>query len=56
MLFVGLLLLFAAEATSQVIPLIVAKAYDALINQELSSSERMKDIKCPEVLNKFGFL
>ncbi|GFH51744.1 hypothetical protein CTEN210_08220 [Chaetoceros tenuissimus] len=44
MLFVGLLLLFAAEATSQVIPLIVAKAYDALINQELSSSERMKDI------------
>jgi len=44
MLCVGILLLLAAEATTQVIPLIVAKAYDAIINPELSSTEKMADI------------
>ena len=44
MLFVGLILLFAAESTSQVIPLIVAKAYDIIIDSTMDSSEKMSDI------------
>uniref|UniRef100_A0A7S3QFU2 Bile salt export pump n=1 Tax=Chaetoceros debilis TaxID=122233 RepID=A0A7S3QFU2_9STRA len=44
MLFVGLVLLFAAESTGQVIPLIVAKAYDAIIDFTLDNDEKMADI------------
>jgi len=44
MLLVGLLLLFIAEATTQVIPLIVAKAYDAIIDPNLDSIDKMNDI------------
>lgn len=44
MLLVGLLFLLASESTSQVIPLIVARAYDIIIDFELESAEKMKDI------------
>ena len=44
MLLVGLLLLLAAESSTQVIPLIVAKAYDSMIDFDLDSSEKMSDI------------
>ena len=44
MLCFGLLLLLAAEAATQVVPLIVAKAYDAIVNPELNSTEKMADI------------
>jgi len=43
-LLVGLILLFAAEATTQVIPLIVAKAYDSIINPTLDTDEKMEDV------------
>ena len=40
MLFLGILLMLGAEATTQIIPLIVAKAYNTMIdNQNQSSSE-----------------
>jgi len=43
-LLVGIILLFAAESTTQVIPLIVAKAYDSIINSTLTTDERMADV------------
>lgn len=43
-LFFGLTLLFAAEATTQVIPLIVARAYDSLIDFSLDSRTKMSII------------
>jgi len=43
-LLVGFILLFAAEATTQVIPLIVAKAYNAIIDFTMDPDERMSDV------------
>eukprot|EP00592_Proboscia_alata_P015248 CAMPEP_0194397898 /NCGR_PEP_ID=MMETSP0174-20130528/125801_1 /TAXON_ID=216777 /ORGANISM="Proboscia alata, Strain PI-D3" /LENGTH=706 /DNA_ID=CAMNT_0039194129 /DNA_START=40 /DNA_END=2158 /DNA_ORIENTATION=- len=44
MLCVGVLLLFAAESSTQVIPLIVAKAYDSIISPTLDSDTKMEDV------------
>lgn len=44
MLVIGFLLLFASECTTQVIPLIVAKAYDSVVDPELDSDEIMSDV------------
>ncbi len=44
MLWLGMLLVLAAESTTQVIPLIVAKAYDSIIDYTLESDEKMKEI------------
>ena len=44
MLIVGLVLMLASESATQVIPLIVAKAYNAIINPALSSDEKISDI------------
>mmetsp|Transcript_8074 Transcript_8074/g.17550 ORF Transcript_8074/g.17550 Transcript_8074/m.17550 type:complete len:660 (-) Transcript_8074:55-2034(-) len=44
MLLVGVLLLFAAEATTQVIPLVVAKAYDTVIDPNLDASDKMDEV------------
>lgn len=44
MLLFGFFLLFASESTSQVIPLIVAKAYDAVIDDQLDTDDKMADI------------
>ena len=46
MLWLGMLLVLAAESTTQVIPLIVAKAYDSIIDYTLESDEKMKEIDC----------
>jgi len=43
-LLLGIILLFAAEATTQVIPLIVARAYDSIIDSTLTTDERMADV------------
>lgn len=44
MIVVGFLLTLASESTNQVIPLMVAKAYDALFNPNLSSDEKMSNV------------
>ena len=56
MLVVGLILLFAAESTSQVIPLIVARAYDTIINFDLEESEKMSDINYYMIISIVIFL
>lgn len=44
MLFVGLILLLASESSSQVIPLIIANAYDIIIDPTIDSSDKMSEI------------
>jgi len=56
MLVFGLILLFAAESTSQVIPLIVARAYDAIISVDLDESQKMSDINYYMLISIIIFL
>jgi ABC-type multidrug transport system fused ATPase/permease subunit len=44
MLFVSMLLMVASETTSLVLPLILANAYDVLVDQSLNSDQRMSEI------------
>lgn len=44
MLILALVLMITAEATGLLNPLLVAQAYDALVNPSLTSDERMSDI------------
>ena len=44
MAVVGFILTLASESTNQIIPLIVAKAYDSIIDPNLSSDEKMSNV------------
>jgi len=44
MLVFSILLMMAAESTALIIPIIIASAYDALIDEDLSNSDRLSEI------------
>jgi len=56
MLLVAVVLMVGAEAVNLVVPLILAKAYDALVNFELTEEERMSEINDRMVIVVVVFL
>lgn len=56
MLFTGIFIMLGSEATNQVIPLIIAKAYDVIVNPLLNPDEKMADVNHYMLLSIVIFL
>mmetsp|Transcript_1957 Transcript_1957/g.2994 ORF Transcript_1957/g.2994 Transcript_1957/m.2994 type:complete len:658 (+) Transcript_1957:78-2051(+) len=56
MLIFGLVIMLASEATNQVIPLIIAKAYDVIVNPNLDPDEKMSDVNRYMLLSVLIFI